>query len=328
MDQGPDIKGVRDLVISVINHLYEREIRILHQPLLFFKELGISIDEILDSHARIKDLHSKRWAEENQSKADRYLLFMDNSKQVLNYAIFRWGVPLALIMYLDKKNEKEENAPTVLFRYLTGYPSAEVMSNELKDNDRFGLGKAIGDKACHLFAKWLVSSFQLYNTGKNWSDLSYEVPYDSNAGRVLWRTGYLLKLASLDDYKKWQVVNPGEGKSGKAYIRVTNMRGKSVTKYDLISTDVQDAYIDICVNYLCTHKRKPTTYEIQRLQHAFLHDLDDDNYKSAADFDEGLIHIGTTYCYNHDTPKCAACPLNSVCEGYLTNKALIDDYRT
>jgi hypothetical protein len=33
------------------------------------------------------------------------------------------------------------------------------MSQELKSNERYGLGKAIGDKACHLFAKWAVSRF-------------------------------------------------------------------------------------------------------------------------------------------------------------------------
>jgi len=27
------------------------------------------------------------------------------------------------------------------------------MSQEIKDNERYGLGKAIGDKAAHLFAK-------------------------------------------------------------------------------------------------------------------------------------------------------------------------------
>jgi len=31
----------------------------------------------------------------------------------------------------------------------------------MKDDERYGLGKAIGDKAAHLFAKWYVHCFEL-----------------------------------------------------------------------------------------------------------------------------------------------------------------------
>jgi len=41
LDQGPDLEGVRKLLINVVNELYKKEIRILHRPLDFFKELGI-----------------------------------------------------------------------------------------------------------------------------------------------------------------------------------------------------------------------------------------------------------------------------------------------
>jgi len=53
LDQGPDLEGIRRLLIGVINELYKKEIRILHRPLDFFKELGISVDELIREHESI-----------------------------------------------------------------------------------------------------------------------------------------------------------------------------------------------------------------------------------------------------------------------------------
>ena len=176
LDQGPDIKGVRGMMTQVINDLYEREVRIFHTPLDFFKEVDISVSQLQAAHELAKESNADEWARVNQSSPQKHNLFMDKSRQVLNYAIFRWGVPLALPYLLDKKSAMD--CPTSLLDYLESYESAEQMSVRLKDHETFGLGKAIGDKACHLFAKWLTSTFRLTrkvgDTG--WGDYSYEVP--------------------------------------------------------------------------------------------------------------------------------------------------------
>jgi hypothetical protein len=123
---------------------------------------------------------------------------MDNSKQVLGYAVYRWGVPLAVPYLLEKdltKNNQQSTEPLVDF--LESFDSSEKMSQEIKDDERYGLGKAIGDKAAHLFAKWYIQTFSLCRKNDvNWGKLSYEVPFDSNVGRVLFRTGFLLELAA------------------------------------------------------------------------------------------------------------------------------------
>jgi len=54
----------------------------------------------------------------------------------------------------------------------------------------------------------------------------------------------------------------------------------------------------------------------------------DETGLSPADFDEGLMHIGIEYCFNHAEPNCAECPINKHCEGYNKNPGLIHDYRT
>ena len=185
LDQGPDIAGVRDMMVRAVNTFYEDEIRIFHTPLDFFREIDVTVSEIWKAHKHVKGARADRWAEENQSTASKYNLYMDNTKQTLNYAVFRWGVPLALPHILSQRSD-EALQPTALLDYLESYPSAEAMSRGVKDHELFGLGKAIGDKACHLFAKWMVSTFNLARPiGPSWGEYAYEVPFDSNAGRVL-----------------------------------------------------------------------------------------------------------------------------------------------
>lgn len=316
LDQGPDIEGLRQLLIRVTNELYQREVRILHRPLDFFKELGISIDKICTVHEGIKKVRAPIWAKENQSNPKKYNLFMDNSKQVLNYAVFRWGVPLSVPLILEKDGK-------TLIDYLEQFNSAELMSKEIKDNKRYGLGKAIGDKAGHLFAKWYVCSFTLARRqDKGWQNLSFELPFDSNAGRIFFRTGFLLNWANIKDYIKWEVVQKGKGKGGLNYIRVTNIRGKK-SNVALKDKDLFERYKTICSEYFNTKKR-PKTIEIQQIPNALLLDTD----YGIDELDNGLIYIGTNYCLNHENPKCEDCPIKKLCEGYKNNSDLIQNYRT
>lgn len=324
LDQGPDLEGVRALLNNVVNSLYEKEIRIFHKPIDFFKELGISIDEILEKHASIKEIRADKWAKENKSNPNRYNLFTDRTNQVLGYAVYRWGAPLCVPHLLEKdliRNNNESVEPLV--EYIESWNSSEIMSQQIKDNKRYGLGKAIGDKAGHLFAKLYIHSFGIAKRRDvSFGPLSYELPLDSNAGRVLFRCGFLLDCADLSDYIKWNVIQMGKGKGGEHYIRVTNIRGK---KSDNLTTidELMDSYELICINYLKVKKKRPSKIEIQQIPNTLLLDT---GY-GIGDLDDGLIYIGTNYCFNHDKPNCPQCPINDVCLG-CKERDLILNYRT
>lgn len=47
-----------------------------------------------------------------------------------------------------------------------------------------------------------------------------------------------------------------------------------------------------------------------------------------ANFDDGLIAIGTQFCYNHDGPRCGECPIRQHCQGHQEDRHLITEYRT
>lgn len=332
LDQGPDMEGVRLLLKEVTNSLYGKEIRIFHRPLDFFRELGISIDNILEKHAGIKNIRAEDWAKENDSTPSKYNLFFAQSlrgiistKQVLDYSIHRWGVPLCVPLLLEKdlqKNQKEFFEPLV--EYIEKWDSAEIMSQEIKDNERYGLGSAIGDKGCHLFAKWYIHTFNLNKRkDKSFGLLSYELPLDSNAGRVLFRTGFLPDCADLSFYENWNVIQKDKGKDGKHYIRVTNVRGKKSDRFSEL-TDLMSHYESICTEYLKTKKRRPSKIEIQQIPNVLLFETD----YGIGELDDGLMYIGTNYCFNHNNPKCHQCPINIFCLGHNSRQDLITDYRT
>jgi len=79
LDQGPDMTGVRELLRRVTTWLYRKEIRIFHRPLDFFRELGVTIDEILSRHESIKKIRAEDWARENETTPSRYSLFFAQS---------------------------------------------------------------------------------------------------------------------------------------------------------------------------------------------------------------------------------------------------------
>jgi hypothetical protein len=330
LDQGPDIPGVRELLKNVTNALYRKEIRIFHKPLDFFRELNISVDEILNKHKSVKRLRAEIWAKLNNANPSKYNLFFAQSprgiisiNQVLDYGLHRWGVPLCVPLLLEKDLGDEE--PTQpLIEHIESFASSEIASREIKNHERYGLGSAIGDKACHLFIKWYIHTFNLSTKKEDgWSKWSYEVPFDSNAGRVLFRTGFFSNLADLKDYEDWDVIQRGKGKGKSHYIRVTNIRGKKA-QIEIDDEEINKNYEDVILNHLKIRKRKPTTFEIQQLPNAILL-----NSKfGIGDFDDGLIYVGTNFCFNHENPKCDKCPLNKICKGFNEDKSLIRDYRT
>jgi hypothetical protein len=61
LDQGPDIKGVRELLKNVTNNLYKKEIKIFHNPNDFFKNIDIVIDVIQREHNHIKEKRADVW---------------------------------------------------------------------------------------------------------------------------------------------------------------------------------------------------------------------------------------------------------------------------
>jgi adenine-specific DNA glycosylase len=88
---------------------------------------------------------------------------------------------------------------------------------------------------------------------------------------------------------------------------------------------LRQAYAELATVHLKTHKRPPSKIEIQRIPLAFL--LLTKKF-TPGQLDDGLMHVGTKFCFNHSEPACSGCPIRDLCEGHRNNRALIEDYRT
>lgn len=341
LDQGPDIPGVRLLLQLTTNQLYNNDIRIFHNPLDFFKYLPHVIEIIRKMHDRVRDIRAQKWARDNKSKASKYNLMFAQSmrglisiNQVLDYSLHRWGVPLC-VPYMLMNTQKQEKKQTTLLeednnhalyqplvKYIENFKSAENASQQLKENKIYGLGSAIGNKACHLMMKWYIHTFKLVTKSEpGWSKWAYEVPFDSNIGRVLFRSGILLKLQDIEKYSQWDVIQENNGKKGNHYIRVTNIRSKKAK--DEINKKFKDKNIKIVKDYLQT-KIRPRKIEIQHIANIILLGSD----YGVGDFDDGLIYIGREFCHNHAKPKCEDCPISQYCYSFQHQPDLIKKYNT
>src|SRR4030067_1158270 len=101
--------GVGILLKNVVTDLYGSNIKMLHRPLDFFRELEFSIDHVVTRHEQVRQLRANTWAADNNTYSSKYNLFFAQSQsglvstQVLDYVIHRWGVPLSVPLLLEKK---------------------------------------------------------------------------------------------------------------------------------------------------------------------------------------------------------------------------------
>lgn len=69
------------------------------------------------------------------------------------------------------------------------------MARRLRNDPISGLGHAMGDKACDLFAKWAIGTFRL-SEGLDvpWQAADCPLPMDQRVGRVMIRSGFMDEL--------------------------------------------------------------------------------------------------------------------------------------
>jgi hypothetical protein len=329
LDQGPDMEGVRILQARVTNILYNNNIYFLHDPHIFFKKIDFVFKTIKEQHEQVKQERAPIWAELQNANPNRYNLFLDNSSQLSSYIVGRWGPPISVIQILINKDK-------TLLELFEEQTSAEKLSNFIKSDQMYGMGKAIGNKAAHLLVKWLIYSYDLINKKDiKWDQNSYELPFDSNAGRVLFMTGffhyYFPSLNNLQDHRiesQWlstrnnqrftKETDGNENWTGKYHIYITNsFRGRAIElELDRELENEIKEYIKRTFNM------RPRKIKVQHMINYLSSKL---NTKIGA-IDDGLMKIGTSVCINRGNQKCNKCTLNKFCSGASNEKRKIGFY--
>ena len=323
LDQGSDMVGTRRFLNKITEELYKKRIRIFHDPSQFWKDPQFVKKVIKNKHLEVKK-ERKDWARVILSKQKYNLLLVMGfrGKQITPYVALAWGAPLLNIQSIIAEGG------TLLEALYTKNRSAEkCASNFIKTNEEFGLGKAIGDKACHLLMKWLIDTYGFLPKGRAtfWSKNSYQMPFDTNAIRVLTMAGIVTHFISFEiltgrEARK-HVFQP---RDSKIYIRATNLRSFKLER-ELPYTNVAEI---MRRRFSPRLRSKLFPY----ILNAAVETIDGKNPRVGV-LDNGLIHIGTGHCWNKN-PQCEGkngkdpCDLKGLCYAHNDDPQMKSKYFT
>jgi len=65
---------------------------------------------------------------------------------------------------------------------------------------------------------------------------------------------------------------------------------------------------------------------VEPLKHYFS-DKGELKFDELDEYDDGLMYVGTKYCFNHENPRCKGCPLKGLCKGSNEDRTLIEGSR-
>lgn len=308
LDQGSDMIGTREFLRRVTNELYSMGIDFLHSPEKFLSNTYVVEQVVLRVHDQVRCARAD-WASEFLDNPETYnllLVFGERVTQVLSHIIVSWGLPLAIIQKASARHGS-------LLQMLDSYTTAERMIEAIKTDRDFGLGKAIGNKACHLLCKWLVDEQSLLPLDANrpgWTKNSYEVPIDSNVGRVLVMSGVAGWYCG-DQLERQEVIQPQN--DGRFYIRATNLRNCTVTH----TQPLESAHALSTVQRLFA-SRQIKRISLPRFLNVCIEEIANklETEPRVACLDDGLLAIALNWCRNRDYRCNDGCPLKCECWAY------------
>jgi len=294
MDQGRDPEGVKELLVRVTNVAYDKNIRFLHDPDAFFKNPRFFTKTLREEHESVKKERARI-----SGLGTRYNLF---DTKINPYTMHRWGT---VMLCLKKLYEDDKT----LLSYIMEAGRADNIPNLVRNDDLYGLGNAIGYKACRLFIKWIIHTFPIIESADlRWGPNSYEIPLDSNVGGVFMRSGLLFLFASEDEL--WESrcwIEQTNGRVNLSAQRLNDLRipaGKGKVEGGQIEAELSELLQNWGVR-----KRN-----LIKSLNAFVLRLNKKGVNvGIGQIDDGFMHIGQNFCKREGTPLCGKCPLGNLC---------------
>lgn len=287
MDQGRDPEGVKMLLTQVTNSAYKAGIEFLHNPNHFFENLVFFTRALREKHEEIKKIRA-----EISGLGSRYNLF---DTRINPYTMHRWGT---VMLCLKKLYEDDKT----LLSFMLESGRADNIADYIRNDTDYGLGNAIGYKAARLLIKWIIHTFPIIRKDDlRWGPNSYEIPLDSNVGRVFMRSGILFLFVNEDSL--WKSKCWIEQPNGKVNLSAQRLNELRISESTPMKSEIQEVLKSWGVR-----KRN-----IMKSLNAFILKLNKKGIKiSMGQVDDGFMHIGQNFCKN-DKAICDKCPLNKLC---------------
>jgi hypothetical protein len=191
VDQGSDIDGVEMWHRGLVDNAYQVGIRFLHDPALLLSRYEEFLSIAAAERDRVKSARMSIWAAGGKNRhAKSYNVFnVDGQRAFQSHA--HGFIAGRMLPGLFSALAISGGLTNLVF----GRASKETpreMARRIREDTTTGLGACIGDKACDLFAKWAVGTFDL-GAGLTipWSRADCPLPMDQRVGRVLMRCGFM-----------------------------------------------------------------------------------------------------------------------------------------
>lgn len=287
MDQGRDPEGVKQLLIRVTNKAYVKGIKFLHDPTQFFKNPRFFTKTLREEHEKVKSIRAKI-----SGLGSRYNLF---DTKINPYTMHRWGTVMLCL-----KKLYEDNKTLLSFMFESG--RADNIAGYIRDDIDYGLGNAIGHKAARLLVKWIIHTFPIIErTDLKWGPNSYEIPLDSNVGRIFMRSGLLFLFINEDEL--WESRCWIEQSNKKVNLSAQRLNDLRIPERIPIENELQEVLRNWGV------RRR----NLIKSLNTFILKLNKENIQATiGQLDDGFMYIGQNFCKN-DKVICGKCPLNKIC---------------
>ena len=287
MDQGRDPEGVKLLLIRVTNKAYVNGIKFLYDPNQFFKNPKIFTEILREEHEKVKSVRAGI-----SGLGSRYNLF---DTKINPYTMHRWGTVMLCLKKLYEDNK-------TLLSFMLEAGRADNIADYIRNDTDYGLGNAIGHKASRLLVKWIIHTFLIIEkTDLRWGPNSYEIPLDSNVGRIFMRSGLLFLFTTEDEL--WKSRCWIEQPNRKINLSAQRLNELRIPDGLPIENELQEVLRSWGVR-----KRN-----LIKSLNAFILKLNKKGIKATiGQLDDGFMHIGQNFCKN-DKTICNKCPLNKIC---------------
>ena len=230
--------------------------------------------------------------------------------------MLRWGTPLLIIEKVSNDSSKKNlsnNKPFI--EWIGNWRYADKVVGEMRNVHKYGLGKAIGHKACRLFIKSLIHTYKIINSSDSkWDDNSYQNPLDSNIGRILMRSGYVFHFIKESEF----LLKCCTKQNGKVNLAANKMRDLAIDRNDYFYSD--------CLSVVRSWSRQLRSVKFPVSLNAFVTLLKSEKIKSSIGrLDDGMMYLGKEYCHNK-SPDCKNCKLNLLCTANIQEPQLKENF--
>lgn len=319
VDQGSDIEGVNLWHHGVVDGCYSIGLQFLHDPAQLFGRYQEFIAIATAERDRVVNVRKTIWAAGGSNRtANAYNVFTVDGQRAFHkhtHAFVAGRMLPGLLSSLVVKGGLTE----LVFGRAT-VESPREMARRIRTDSTVGLGACIGDKACDLFAKWAVGTFDLgAGLGIPWSRADCPLPMDQRVGRVLMRCGFMdefFGVVAVASVKRQGFTPPG--KLGRPSIGDPLPKGtwhlmvKDFRRYSSVKDDKAVSWL-ISVGDSAGFA-SPAKWRPQDVLSALCRSFNSNNSAdvSPVELDDYLMDLATI-CTD-ESPQCFSCGIAMCCQ--------------